>query len=144
MGRVPIYLVSLGFAALSLSVNAQAFPNPEGAFEAYERARTAKDIHGFLSTISFRQEALEALRRDGKEPTEAVIAELAAKRESELRSHLEARGFINYGACEVARTFHDSERQVRFILFCRDGTGSMFFPVRVMQFTDGWLVVRGG
>jgi hypothetical protein len=142
--RLPIHIVSLAIGAFSPAANAQAFPSPEDAFRAYERARIQKDIPGFLATINFQQEAREALQRAGKEPTEASVAEMAANRQSELRSHLETRGFTRYGDCEVARTFQDSDKQVRFILFCKDGTGSMFFPVRVMQFPNGWLVVRGG
>lgn len=136
-------LLCLGIVSASMAASAQAFSSAEGAFEAYERARLRNDIPAFLATINFRQEALEQLQRSGKESAESSVAELAAKREAELRAHLETRGFTKYGNCKVATKFQDTERQVRFILSCTDSTGGTTFPVRVMQFPNGWLVVRG-
>jgi hypothetical protein len=102
-----------------------------------------KDIPAFLASINFRQEATETLRREGAPITDAHVQELAQKKESELRQHLEKRGFIAYGKCEAVTKFQDSDIQVRIVRLCKDVTGGTFIPVRLMRFTDGWLVVRG-
>jgi hypothetical protein len=144
MSRARASILCAVIATLSMAGDAQVLPSPEAAFEAYERARLRNDVPGYLATISFRQEALELLRRTGNEPTEGAIAGIAAKREAELRKHLETRGFTKDGDCELVTKLRDSEEQVRFILSCKDASGATFFPVRVMHSPDGWLVVRGG
>jgi hypothetical protein len=141
--QVAAWILYLAVSTVTMAANAQAFPSPEAAFEAYERARLRNDIGAFLATINFRQEAIEALQRAGKEATEANIAETAAQKESELRTHLQTRGFTKYGDCKVATKFRDSKSQVRFILSCTNATGATFFPIRVNRFPNGWLVVRG-
>ena len=130
---------------ISMSVNAQAPSSPEAALEAHQQARKQKDLPRYLATISFQQEAVEELRRIGREPTDAAVAEVAAKRESQLRTHVESRGFIpDYGDCKVVRKLEDSDTQVRFILSCVSSTTTLMYSVLVVRFPSGWFVVRNG
>src|SRR5689334_8768104 len=102
---------------------AQSLSTPEEAFYEYQLAWVQKDIRRFLATICFRQEAYELLQRSvspSGEPDEGTILELAKKKESELRTLLETRGFIatDIGSCKIAQKVQLSEDQVRFILSC--------------------------
>jgi phage-related protein len=144
MKLLGVCIVYLAISAVSMSADLQGFSSAEAAFEAHERARTREDIAAFLATINFRQGAMETLQRAREELTETNIDQMAVKQEAEVRQHLQSRGFTKYGRCKVATKFQDSETQVRFILSCTDATGGTTFPVRVMRFTTGWLVVRGG
>jgi hypothetical protein len=132
-----------------MPLTAQILSTAEAAFDEYQQAWVQKDIPRFLATICFRQEAYELVQRSGHsgaEPSESAVSEVAAKRESELRTLLETRGFIatDIGNCNIAQKVQIAEDQVRFILSCRSSTSALLLPIRLMRFPIGWLVVRGG
>jgi hypothetical protein len=128
---------------------AQTLSTPEATFDEYQRAWVEKNIPRFLATISFRQEAYELLQRSappGTEPSESAVADLAERKESDLRVLLETRGFIatDIGSCMIAQKLQLDDNQVRFILSCKSTTSALLLPIRLMRFPSGWLVVRGG
>jgi hypothetical protein len=121
------------------------FATPEAAFDEYRDAWTQKDLPRLWAVTDFRQSARDDLRRQGLEPDDQDVVALAAKREAELRTHLETRGFIpTFDECAVINVFHDSATQVRFLINRKVGHGEIFVPMRVIRFAEGWRVVYGG
>jgi len=123
----------------------QGLPTPDDAFAEYRDAWIRKDMPRLFAVTDFRQSALEDLRRGKKLPAEADIADLASKRQAQLREHIEKRGFVpTFDECEVVKVLRDSDTQVRFMLLRKLANAVIFAPLRVMRFAEGWRVVYGG
>jgi hypothetical protein len=123
------------------------FSTPAAAFHEHQSAWAQRNIKCFLTTISFKQEAIELLQaklpKDAV-PDESAVRHLAVERENELRERLERNGFKpDYLAtCKVIATWHVSDTVVRLPLSCSSGNGSLTFAVRLLRVADGWRVVR--
>jgi len=135
------------FVLLSTAVQAQDFSTPEAAFREHQAAWAAKNIERFLATISFRQEALEHLRRTSPQDAEReqAVRELAMKGEADLRTQLQTKGFVatDLATCEVVTRWQDSADQVRLPLICAGPRrGTVSFPIRLMRLPEGWRIVR--
>jgi hypothetical protein len=143
--RHSIYIPIL--AAVPGIATAADFSTPAAALHEHQTARVQRNIEHFLSTISFKQEAIEILQATSPKdavPDESAVQHLAVERENELREHLERDGFKpDYLAtCKVITTWHVSDTVVRFPLSCSSGSGSLTFTIRLVRVADGWRVVR--
>lgn len=133
---------------LTTTVMSQSFDTPERALKEHEDAFRARDVERFLSSIDFRQEAVELLSSRNtadSSPTDAEIIEVAASRKEVLRKSLQKFQFKDrmLDHCDTLQTVRESEVEVRFILSCRLKDGGAFFSVRVMYDSTNWHVVRG-
>ena len=139
---------ALVLSTVTRPAQASDFSTPEAALHEHQVAWANRDIDRFLFTISFRQEAIEALH--GKSSTdetldETAIQALALERQNELRRRLATMGFKpDYlASCKIIKRWPVSEFEVRLPLYCTDRNGSMFFAIRLVRTQDGWRVVRG-
>jgi hypothetical protein len=138
-------LLLLSFGMLA---RAQDYSSPEAAFREHQAAWANKSIDRFLATISFQHEALEELMRaspQGTAPDASAVRDLAAKREADLHTLLQARGFIatDLAKCKIVTKWQDSNDQVRFPLSCAAPNGSLAFTIRLVRVPEGWRIVRG-
>ena len=126
----------------------QYYADPDAALSEYIEAYKSRDVSRFIAAIDFAYEAKEKLgKRAGQsqEVTESEVQTIADELQNELRAHFVKFGFkaATLDNCKAVTRFKDSDALVRIVLSCSDSRGSSVFPVRVVQFQNGWRVVRG-
>ena len=100
-------LVCLG---TSVESNAQGFPSPESALQAFQTAHAQRNLDAWAATIDFRHEAIESLKKQpsqGSAADEAQVGDTAARLEAEFRQRVEQHGFrgINWRSGEQVAGF---------------------------------------
>ena len=128
---------------------AQRFESPEAALAEHIAAYQARDVPRFLDSIDFDQEAREQLLAKhgaGTHLENSDVHKLAQSLRDGLATHFAKFSFRagTFDNCRPVTKFQDSESAVRLVLSCNDPRGATVFPVRVLRFSDGWQVVRGG
>jgi hypothetical protein len=123
------------------------FSTPEAALHEHQAAWAHRDINLFLSTISFKQEAVEILQGTAPKdaaPGDTEVNQLAARRENNLKEQLTRDGFKpDYlPTCKIIVKQQVSETIVKFPLSCSMSHGYIFFSIRLVHVDDGWRVVR--
>lgn len=126
---------------------ASDFSTPEAALHEHQTAWAHGDINQFLSTISFKQEAMEILVATvpkGAVPSDTEVNQLAQQRENKLRERLTRDGFKpDYlPTCKIITKWQLSETIVRFPLSCSVRHGYLTYAIRLVRLDDGWRVVR--
>jgi hypothetical protein len=123
------------------------FSTPEAALHEHQTPWAHRDINQFLSTISFKQEAIEILQAavpKGAAPSDTEVSQLAAQRENELKERLVRDGFEpDYlPTCKIIAKWQVSETVVRFPLSCSVRHGYLTYAIRLVRVDAGWRVVR--